>query len=314
MKVFAYAAFAAALACAGAAEAASIPNASVGYSLGNNGATLVRFGDLSNPFMASGTAITDGAGGAVTLHGLAYRPRTGQLYGYSDTDDAVYLVDPNTGVATFQAGLANATSVTTLGADFNNFVDALRVVSTADENIVFFPNNTPPNVAAFTDPFYAPGDVNAGVDPSIFGNAYTNAVPFPTSTLQFGLDSATDSLVTIANNAGTLTTIGELFLDGMAFDVTADGGFDILSFQDGDNTAIALLTSFSAAFSGQGLFEVPLVADAMGRINLSLIGAVTNAFGPLNSFAVQPVPLPAPAFLLLGGLAALGFVGRRRRA
>lgn len=314
MKPLGLAAFAAAFACAAAANAASVSTSAVGFSLGNNGSTLVTFADLNNPLAASGLAITDGSGGAITLNGLAYRPRTGQLYGYSDLDDAVYLVNPTTGIATFQAGLAGATSVTTLGADFNNQVDALRVVSTADENIVYFPNRTPPEVVAFTDPFYATGDANEGVDPSIFGNAYTNAIPFPTETLQFGLDSATDSLVTIANNAGTLATIGELFLDGVAFDVTADGGFDILSFSEGDNTAIALLTSFSAAFSGQGLFEVPLVADALGRINLALIGTATNAFGPLNGFAVQPVPLPAPAVLLIGALAALGFVGRRRRA
>jgi hypothetical protein len=109
-----------------------------------------------------------------------------------------------------------------------------------------------------------------------------------------------------ANNAGTLVTQGRLFLAGSPLDVGVEDGFDILSFQQGDNTAIALLTAVCPTFAGQGLFAVPPGADATVRINVSLVGGLTTGFGLLTGLTVQPVPLPAPALLLLGGLAALG--------
>lgn len=306
----------ASFAFAGAAEAASVTTNATGFTLGDNGRTLLTIPDLNMPAMVTSTAITSG-GAPVSISGITYRPATGELYGYSNQDDTVYLIDTATGAASAQASLAGGTNVETLGIDFNNFVDAARVVTTSDTNIVYFPNNTPQNIAPFTDLAYAPGDANEGINPEVFANAYTNAVPMPTSTLQFGLDSQTDALVNIANNAGTLTTVGDLFFMGAALDVGVDGGLDILSFADGDNTALAVLTTFGSSFSGQGLFLVPLVADTMGRINVELIGALAGGFGTLDGFAVAPmaaVPLPGALGFFIGGLALLGFVRRRRPA
>lgn len=303
---------AAAIAIAGAASAATVTTSATGFTLGNNGRTLVTIADLNMPGIATGAAITDGLGGALSISGLSYRPMTGQLYGYSNTTDTVYLIDRSTGVASAQASLAGATDVETLGADFNNFVDAMRVVITSDQNIVYFPDNTPQNIAPFTDLAYAAGDANEGADPSVFANAYTNAVPNPSSTLQFGLDGQAGALVNIANNAGTLTTVGDLFFMGDALSLSSDGGLDILSFADGDNTALAVLTTFGTSFSGLGLFLIPLVADAMGRINVELLGALPTSFGGLNGFAVQPVPVPASLGFLLGAMGLLAFFGKRR--
>lgn len=306
------AAAAATLLVAGTVQSATLPGV-IGYALGNNGTTLVRIADLNAPAVATGVTIRSTSGQIVSMSDIDYRPATGQVYGYSDAFDAIYVIDTSTGVATQQAVRAGATNVGTLGLDFNNQVDAARIVSTSGANIVFFPNNSPPNIAnQVTPPFYAAGDVNAGLSPSIFANAYTNAVPAASATLQYGIDATTDSLVTIANNAGTLVTQGRLFFAGAPLDVGVEGGLDILSFAEGDNTAIALLTAVSTTFAGQGLFRVPLAADPLGRINLDLLGLLPTEFGLLTGLTVLPVPLPAPAILLVGGLAALGAVRRRR--
>ncbi len=149
-------------------------------------------------------------------------------------------------------------------------------------------------------------------------NAYTNAVPNASCTVQYSLDSDWDILGTLANTAGTLSTVGQLVFDGAMLDITEDGGFDILSFNDGDNTAFALLT----VGAEQGLYEVPLMADADGAVNLTLVGFVPTETGALDGFAVAPsnavatAPIPVPGSLgLLGGVLGLaGDVASRRRA
>lgn len=300
----------------GALAATVSPNAT-GFALGDNGGTLLTIPNLNAPGVATGTTLTKSTGGALSLSALAYRPQTGQMYGYSDQDDTVYLLDVATGVGTAQASEANATNVETLGFDFNNQVDAARILTTADRNYVFDPKAAPPTLTRVNDLFYVAGDPNEGTDPNIIGNAYTNAVPNASTTLQFGLDSQQDVLTTVGNNAGTLTTIGSLFFEGAPLDIGTDGGFDILSFAEGDNTALAILSAITPTFAGQGLFLLPLVADADGRINVELIGATSRDFGTLDGFAVSPnasaVPVPASLPLFLSAMVGLGLMGRRRR-
>ncbi|MFT6773881.1 MAG: hypothetical protein ACJA1L_001591 [Paracoccaceae bacterium] len=88
-----------------------------------------------------------------------------------------------------------------------------------------------------------PGDVNEGANPSVFANAYTNVIPFPTTTMRYVPDARTDSLATLGNNAGTLTTIGKIAVDGKPIDFSASGGMDILSMAEGDNRAFAILST-----------------------------------------------------------------------
>lgn len=295
--------------------------AGTGYSLGNNGTTLVTFANLAMPGIASGTALTDSAtGSSVALSAIDFRPRTREFFGYSNSNNTVYQVDVDTGVSTAVASTADGTDVGSLGFDFNNAIDAARIVSTEQDNLVFFPSGftgrpTAPDIARFTDLFYPMGDPNAGADPEVFANAYNNAVPFPPSVIQYVLDSRFDSLATLANNAGTLSTIGQLSLDGLtALDFSDTGEFDILSYMNGDdidNFAFAMLTTNA----GQGLYKLALDdSDGNGFVDATFLGDTSRNFGVLEGLTVAPVPLP-PSLLLLGAaMAGFAAVGRRRRA
>ena len=258
------------------------------------------------------------------LDALAYRPVTGELYGFSNgrgvAADRVFTIDRTTGMLTdvgpaFDAGTDIGDS-STLGFDFNNAIDAARVVSRDDDNLVFFPGDfTDParqnTVSRFTDLFYSAGDPNEGADPMIFANAYTNAVDGRKSTagtFQYALDAGTNSLVSLANNAGTLETIAQITMGGSVLDFSEIGGFDIVSSTEDDNLAIALLNVGDAG-SMAGLYTIDLTTG-----EASLFGSLGEE--SYRGFAAQvaPVPLPAPALMLLGGLAGLGALRMRKRS
>lgn len=294
---------------AGAAQAATLGSNVVAYALGDEGRTLVKVADaMGGP--ATGVALDFGTNSSMSLDTIAYRPQTGQLYGYDDEADTVYEINTATGATTAVVTNANVTTNDDAGFDFNNVLDAARLVTAEGENVVFFPNNTPPTLEPKTDLFFVAGDENEGVNPNVVMNAYTNAVPDASSTMQFVLDSDWNILATLGNNAGTLSTVGDLYLNGTAFDITEDGGFDILSMTEGDNTAYALLTMGGM----QSLYEVPLFADGMGQVNLTYISDVTSDFGTLDGLAVftDVAPVPIPASVTLLGTALLGMGAARR--
>ena len=299
------------LAMGGAAGAATMGRDITALALGQGGSTLVT--------MAPGTGAMSSvalmAGGqAITLDDIDLRPATGELYGYDNSTATAYLVDRMTGEASAVASGPGLTSTDRAGFDFNNVLDAARVVTANRENVVFFPKNMPPNLARFTDLFYVAGDMNEGAMPEVRMNAYTNAVMSPMTTQQYVIDTGLDTLATLGNNAGTLTTLGGLYFEGNRVDFSDVGGFDILSMAEGDNTAFALLTLDGM----QAIYTLPLMGDMDGRINLSFYAAVGDAYGALNGFtaayAPAPVPVPAAFGLLALGLGAVGALRLKRRA
>ena len=303
--------FAGSLVGATAAGAATLGANATAFALGDEGATLVTVASASGATSAVGLTFEGGA--RVTLDGIDYRPATGEIYGYDDATDAVYLINTVTGAATQVVQSRGITNDDDLDVDFNPTIDAARVVNGQNDNVVFAPNAVPPTLTAFTDLGYAAGDAGEGENPNVVFNAYTNAVAGATMTTQYVIDSELDTLATLANNTGVLTTVGQLALNGAALDVTEDGGFDILSFMMGDNTPYALLTD---AMGMQGIYSLPLMADAMGFINLTFVSAVTADYGILDGFTVAPAPVPLPAagLLLVAGLGSLAVVRRRRAA
>jgi hypothetical protein len=120
----------------------------------------------------------------VTLTGIDFRPRTGDLYGIG-SDSMVYRVNPQTAIAVSESSTTPPTPSTPalrgrfFGVDFNPMVDRIRVTSDANQNIRLHPDDA--NVVG------ADADLNPG-DPTIVGSAYTG------SSFSAGLASSTRSM------------------------------------------------------------------------------------------------------------------------
>ncbi|WP_308917324.1 DUF4394 domain-containing protein [Jannaschia sp. LMIT008] len=249
----------------------------MGYALAGDGATLVTMSDIASP----GDARTFDLD--APLRAIAYRPVTGQLLGYAD--GAMYEIDPATGTLTdLGATFADDASIGAgaVAFDFNNQIDAVRAVGADGANLVYFPegfgdgDERANSVRRFTDAFYVDGDASAGADPLIFANAYTNAIDGRTAsaTAQYALDARANALVTLANNAGELATVGLLTIDGDAVDVLDTGGFDIVSEAEGSDLAYAVLQI--DAEDTAGLYLVDLSSGALTLLGELGLGGITG--------------------------------------
>lgn len=217
----------------------------MGYALANDGATLVVMQDIAAPGEVQTFDLDK------SISSIAYRPVTGDLLGFSS--DAIYTINPASGALTdLEASFADDAAIADdamVAFDFNNKIDAVRAVSSNVDNLVYFPKGFGDNderagsVMRFTDLAYAEGDDSAGAEPLIFANAYTNAIAGKTAgdTFQYALDARANALISLANNDGTLGTIGLVTVDGEPADITPWGGFDIVSPTKGQDNAYAIL-------------------------------------------------------------------------
>ncbi|MDG3041492.1 DUF4394 domain-containing protein [Roseicyclus marinus] len=250
----------------------------MGHALANDGSTLLVMADLSMPGEVMAYDL------AMPVDAIAYRPVTGDLLGF--TNGAVYTIDPMSGAmtdlgATIMEGAMVAEGAM-VGFDFNNAIDAVRVVSSAGDNLVYFPEGFGDNderagsLRRFTDLAYAEGDANVGATPMIFANAYTNAIAGmkASGTLQYALDAETDALVTLANNDGTLATIASVTVDGMAADLSGMGGFDIVSPEEGTDMAYAVLQMEGSASAG--LYAIDLATGTATMLADLGMGGITG--------------------------------------
>jgi hypothetical protein len=250
---------------------------------------LLTFNSATPGTIDSSIAITGLLGENVL--GIDFRPN-GELFGITNGNRAI-KIDINTGAATtVGAGLGVALNGTAFGFDFNPVIDRIRVVSETDRNYVIDPNTGTATVV--TNLAYGPGDPNFGVNPNVTASAYSNNNVAPVSSQLYGLDTNLDILVTQANSAGTLGTVGPLGLN-----TSAVTGFDI---ERGTNIAYAALLPANDSVSN--LYTISLLtglATNLGQID-----------GGLNIVDIT-VALPEPTTLAALGGASLLF-GRRRRA
>ncbi len=159
----------------------------------------------------------------VTLRGIDFRPRTGDLYGVG-SDKVVYRVNPQTALAiaegpTFDS--AGTVTGTNFGWDFNPTVDKIRGTTDAQDNIRLDPDSGAMFPVAGTED----GALNPGT-PLVVGSAYINssfsATP-PAATVLFAYETGMDKIhIQAPPNSGTLNA-------GVAFGVNlgSDVGFDI---------------------------------------------------------------------------------------
>lgn len=257
----------------------------MGYALADEGSTLVTMADLSMPEEVMTHDL------ATPVQALAYRPVTGELLAYSAA--GVFVIDPVTGDMTdleaMIIGDAMVADGAMVGFDFNNAIDAVRVVSSAGDNLVYFPDgfgdgdDRAGSLRRFTPLAYADEDANAGAMPMIFANAYTNAIAGMTAggTLQYALDAATDSLVTLANNDGTLMTVAPITVDGAEVDLSGKGGFEIVSPEEGTDMAYAIL-QIEGEMSAM-LYEIDLETGAATPLADLGMGGVTGFAASLDA-------------------------------
>ncbi|MBT0958374.1 DUF4394 domain-containing protein [Alphaproteobacteria bacterium KMM 3653] len=245
----------------------------MGYALAGDGSLLVTMESIAAPGEAKTHELS------ARLDAIAYRPVTGDLLGFS-REGKIYDVNAATGeLSDLGAAFAEDAKIEgpAVAFDFNNAIDAVRAVGSDGANLVYFPadfeGENANTVKRFTDMFYAEGDSNAGNDPLIYANAYTNAISGAKagSTAQYALDARSNALVTVGNNAGNLGTVGVVTVGGEAVDLVSAGGFDIVSPEEGSDMAYAVLQLEGAETSG--LYTINLeTAEATLLSDLGMTG------------------------------------------
>lgn len=229
---------------------------------------LVTFNSLTPGTVSAPLQITGLAHGEQVI-GIDYRPANGVLYGFT-TFNRVVTINTTTGAAT-RVILSNGLIGNSYGVDFNPVVDRMRLVNDTDQNARV---NADTGASIIDSTLtYAPGDTNAGQNPSVSGSAYSNNFLGATSTTLYGIDSGLDVLV-IQNppNAGTLNTVGPLGVN-----ISPLIGFDIAN-----RTGAAYA---SLRLTNGGLTRLYAINLVNGKA--TLIGTIAGP-EPVNGIAVVP--------------------------
>ncbi len=253
--------------------------------------TLVTWDSATPGTIASGVPIW-GMASNETIHGIDFRPATGELYGLGSFS-RLYKINPMTGqAAQVGANFSTALNGSSFGFDFNPTVDRIRMVSDADQNLRGHPDTGAITIDGTLS--YVAGDPGFGVNPNIVGAAYTNNFKGATTTTLYVLDAGRDMLC-IQNpaNSGNLISVG-----GLGTDVSDFAGFDISGL-----TGIAYAT----------IRDVNLNKSTFWTINLATgQGTFVGEIGGGSIITAMTVAIPAPGAAAIAGLSGLALLRRRR--
>lgn len=290
-------------------SAALIPSASAVGLIGlfDVGATQqLGLFDSDSPGTVANQAIT-GPAASESLTSIDYRPATNQIYAIANGTGNVFTLTTSgasTLVGNYVTGSAAGSSMGSVpgnnfGFDFNPaFMGGqfARIISNDRDNRVISGDTGAYLGGDKTDVFYAAGDAFVNMNtPQVSHIAYTNSGGgVPSGTQQYGIDVVNANLVTVANNAGTLETVGT---GGQLTGVTAIGGFDIVG---NNNLALA---GFATPGGDSTLYNINLTDGTS-----TSLGQIGMAGTQIRGLAAVPEPSTS-LFALLGGLALL----RRKR-
>lgn len=164
------------------------------------------------------------------LVGIDYRPKDEKLYAVGLLGN-LYILDPNTGVATFLRKLIADPTDTTDGneafskivgdanlisVNFNPAADRLRVITNTGQNL---------RINVDTGATITDGAINPTANKHVIvAAAYTNAFAGTATTKLYSIDQTSDRIYLQNANAGTLGNSAPL---GDNLDTQGGGGFDI---------------------------------------------------------------------------------------
>ncbi|MBB5687842.1 DUF4394 domain-containing protein [Sphingobium boeckii] len=248
---------------------------------------IVSFDSATPTLIESSFAVSGLASGDV-LSGIDLRSSNGILYGVAAASGRIYSLTTS-GLATLVSTSSIVPTGGILGVDFNPVPDRLRIIGADDQNLRINVDTG----AAIADTGITK---SGGGSIDIVGSAYTNSVPnapAPLTTMLFGIDSITDSLVfSAAPNGGVYTNVGSL---GVQLTNLNQVGFDISG-----RTGAAFLNIDSA------LYSINLGTGATTFIN-------TIGSGPLVGLTASgAVPEPSTWAMLVMGFGITGYAMRAK--
>lgn len=257
---------------------------------------IVTFGALSPSTVLTDQQITGLPRGEV-LTGIDFRPADQNIYSVSASGSLYRLAQAGAGYTATLIGATAQPIGTNYGIDFNPTVDRLRLVSDIDQNLRI----NPADGATITDGTIR--DANGTAAYNLLAVGYTNSFAGATSTVLYGIDALSQSLVRSTNANGGVyvnTNVAGAAFGPLGVDLGDQPivGFDILS------TAGANQAYLSA---NDLLYSVDLVtgaATSLGEIGADNIRGIT--------LMAAAVPEPATWGMMVVGFGLMGTALRRR--